>query len=95
MSNATYLDARRANAAIDQIRIAMQRLGLTQEELAHKLGVSRLTVNQVLGSRRAISVDLAFQCGEVLGISPRSLLLKQIEHQVQVKGAMLHKGKRQ
>src|SRR5688500_74203 len=44
--------------------------GLTQGEMAARLGVSRRTVNEILNERRPVSVDLAHRLARVFGTTP-------------------------
>ena len=53
-------------------------LGMTQTELARRLGVSRLTVSELLHERRAVSPDMAMRLGKLLGTSPESWLRMQL-----------------
>src|SRR4026207_684932 len=39
--------------------ITLPAAGITQTELADKLGVSRRTINEILNERRSVSVDMA------------------------------------
>lgn len=45
-------------------------LGLPQTECAHRLGVSRLTVSELLHEKRGVSLDLALRLDRVLGNGP-------------------------
>ncbi|MBC7945917.1 MAG: HigA family addiction module antidote protein [Burkholderiales bacterium] len=42
-------------------------LRMTQTELAQRLGVSRLTVSEILHEKRPVSVDMAIRIGKLLG----------------------------
>ena len=42
-------------------------LRMTQTEFAHRLGVSRLTVSEILHEKRPVSVDMAIRLGKLLG----------------------------
>ena len=42
-------------------------LRMTQTEFAQRLGVSRLTVSEILHERRPVSVDMAIRLGKLLG----------------------------
>lgn len=64
--------------AVLQERI-VGRLGLSQAALAEALGVSRFTVNQVLGGRRAVSAEMALRLGHVLDTSPELWLKLQAQ----------------
>ena len=52
-------------------------LGLTQGELAERLGVSRLTVSEVLRAKRGVSADMAIRLGRLLGNGPAIWLRMQ------------------
>lgn len=45
-------------------------LGLTQVECAQRLGVSRLTVSEVVHEKRCVSPDMALRLGRMLGNGP-------------------------
>jgi addiction module HigA family antidote len=45
-------------------------LGMTQTELARRLGVSRLTVSELLHEKRGVSPDMALRLGRLLGNGP-------------------------
>lgn len=64
--------------AVLQERI-VGRLGMSQAALAKALGVSRFTVNQVLGGRRAVSAEMALRLGHVLDTSPELWLKLQAQ----------------
>lgn len=52
-------------------------LGMTQSALAERLGVSRLSVHELLHERRALSANLAVRLGRLLSTSPESWLQMQ------------------
>ncbi len=52
-------------------------LGITQGELAKRLGVSRLTVSELLRAKRALSPDMALRLARLLNTSPESWLNMQ------------------
>lgn len=52
-------------------------LGITQGELARRLGVSRLTVSELLREKRAVSPDMAMRLARLLNTSPESWLNMQ------------------
>jgi antitoxin HigA-1 len=45
-------------------------LNITQGELAHRLGVSRRTVNEIMQEKRPVTVDTAHRLARALGTSP-------------------------
>lgn len=57
----------------------VSRLDISQAELAKALGVSRFTVNQVLGGRRAVTAEMALRLGHVLDTSPELWLKLQAQ----------------
>ena len=42
-------------------------LRMTQVEFAQRLGVSRLTVSEIVNEKRPVSVDMAIRLGKLLG----------------------------
>jgi len=52
-------------------------LGLTQREFAERLGVSRLTVSEILHEKRGVSPDMAIRLGRLLGNGPEIWLRMQ------------------
>jgi addiction module HigA family antidote len=52
-------------------------LAITQTELASRLGVSRLTVSELLLEKRALSPDMAIRLAHLLGTTPESWLNMQ------------------
>jgi len=61
---------------------------MTQTELAERLGVSRLTVSELLHGKRALTPDMAVRLARLLRTTPESWLnmqqavdLWEIEHQ--------------
>ncbi len=52
-------------------------LGMTQAQFADRLGVSRLTVSELLHERRAVSPEMALRLGKLLRTSPESWLAMQ------------------
>ncbi len=55
----------------------LPHLGMTQKEFADRLGVSRLTVSEVLHEKRSVSVDMAMRLGRFLGNGPEVWLRMQ------------------
>ena len=52
-------------------------LGMTQAEFAKRLGVSRLTVSELINEKRAVSPDMAMRLGRLLGNGPEVWLRMQ------------------
>jgi len=52
-------------------------LDITQGELAKRLGVSRLTVSELLREKRAVSPDMALRLARLLNTTPESWLNMQ------------------
>jgi addiction module HigA family antidote len=52
-------------------------LDMTQTELANRLGVSRLTVSELLLEKRALSADMAIRIGKLTRTTPSSWLRMQ------------------
>ena len=52
-------------------------LELTQREFAERLGVSRLTVSEVLLEKRSVTPDMAIRLGRLLGTGPEIWLRMQ------------------
>jgi len=53
-------------------------LGLTQEQLAKRLGVTRVTINELLHEKRSLSPEMAARLGKFLDTSPDSWLAMQM-----------------
>ena len=45
-------------------------LGMTQKEFADWIGVSRLTVSEVLNEKRTVTPDMAMRLGKAVGNGP-------------------------
>ena len=52
-------------------------LGLTQGQLAERLGISRLTVSEILHEKRGVTADMAIRLGRLLGNGPELWLRMQ------------------
>lgn len=55
----------------------MPHFSATQSDLAHAIGVSRRTVNEVLTEKRRMSVDMAYRLGRFFNVSPGLLIRMQ------------------
>jgi addiction module HigA family antidote len=52
-------------------------LGMTQGDLAKRLGVSRLSVSELLHGKRSLSPDMALRIGRLTNTTPQSWLHMQ------------------
>ena len=52
-------------------------LSMNQIEFANRLGVSRLSVSELLLEKRRMSVEMAARVGKLLGTTPESWLRMQ------------------
>ena len=52
-------------------------LHMTQTEFAKRIGVSRLSVSELLLEKRALTADMAMRVGKLTGTSPESWLRMQ------------------
>lgn len=52
-------------------------LNMTQTDLARRLGVSRLSVSELLLEKRALSADMAVRIGKLTSTTPESWLRMQ------------------
>ena len=52
-------------------------LGITQVEFARRLGVSRLTVSELLHEKRSLSPDMGMRLAQLLDTTPESWLNMQ------------------
>ena len=55
----------------------LPHLGMTQKEFADRLGVSRLTVSDVIHEKRPVTPDMAMRLGHLLGNGPEIWLRMQ------------------
>jgi addiction module HigA family antidote len=55
----------------------LPELGITQATLAKHLGVSRLTVSDLLYEKRALTAEMAVRVANVIGGTPESWLCMQ------------------
>ncbi len=56
----------------------LNELGLTQEQLAKSLGVSKKTINQLINEKRKVTADVALRLGKFTDTSPKLWLNLQI-----------------
>lgn len=57
----------------------LHSLEMTQTEFARRLGVSRLSVSELLLKKRALSADMAIRIGRLTNTTPESWLRMQQE----------------
>lgn len=50
--------------------IVLPDAGISQAELAKRMGVSRLTVSEIIHEKRAVPADIAHRLGRVFGNGP-------------------------
>lgn len=55
----------------------LPELGITQAAFANHLGVSRLTVSEILHEKRGVSAEMAVRISKVIGGAPESWLHMQ------------------
>jgi len=58
----------------------LRPLGLTQSQLALKMGVDRMRINEIIRGTRAITADTALRLAEVLNTTPQFWLGLQADH---------------
>jgi antitoxin HigA-1 len=61
----------------------MKPYGLSQNGLAGALGVSPMTVNQIIHGKRAITAEVALRLGRYFGMSPQFWLNLQTRHDLE------------
>jgi DNA-binding XRE family transcriptional regulator len=63
------LEVSRARASGQRVKEARERAGLTQQELADRVGVGRVSIGKVEGGTRKPSMELGVALSEALGVS--------------------------
>lgn len=56
----------------------LKEFGLTQTELAKRLGVSRRTINQIVNEKRGVTADMALRLGQLTNTTPQLWLNLQM-----------------
>ncbi|HZF93567.1 MAG TPA: HigA family addiction module antitoxin [Allosphingosinicella sp.] len=54
------------------------RLGISQDRLARAIGVSRLTINEIVNEKRAVTAEMALKLSKALGTDPEFWLTLQL-----------------
>jgi addiction module HigA family antidote len=54
-----------------------KRLGISQDRLAKALGVSRLTINEIVNEKRTVTAEMALKLAKALGTDPEFWLTLQ------------------
>lgn len=49
----------------------LEEFELTQEQLAHEIGVSRRTINEIINEKRRITADMALRLGKFTKTDPQ------------------------
>jgi addiction module HigA family antidote len=57
--------------------MVLPEAGITQAELAQRMGVSRLMVSKIIHEKRAVTADIAHRLGRVFGNGPELWLNMQ------------------
>ena len=63
----------------NHVRALRKELGLSQEELGKRCGVSRQTINAIENQKYDPSLPLAFQLARILGTTVDALFLPKID----------------
>ena len=62
----------------------LEPLGLTQRELARRMGVNPMRVNEIVRGKRSITAATALRLGEALGTSARFWMNLQSNHDLAI-----------
>ena len=63
----------------NHVRALRKELGLSQEELGKRCGVSRQTINDIENQKYDPSLPLAFQLARILGTTVDALFLPKLD----------------
>ena len=63
----------------NHVRALRKELGLSQEELGKRCGVSRQTINAIENQKYGPSLPLAFQLARILGTTVDALFLPKLD----------------
>ena len=63
----------------NHVRALRKELGLSQEELGKRCGVSRQTINAIENQKYDSSLPLAFQLARILGTTVDALFLPKLD----------------
>jgi len=80
-----------AHPGVSIAETVLEKLGLTQDQLAKLTGVSRRTINQLVNFRRNLTADMALRIAKVTGTNAREWLEQQIAYDLHQTEAALAK----
>lgn len=69
-----------AHPGVSLAETVLEKLGLTQDQLAKLTGVSRRTINQLVNFRRNLTPDMALRIAKVTGTNAREWLEQQLAY---------------
>ena len=58
----------------------LKPLGMTQSDLAHRMGVGRMRVSELIRGRRSVTAETAILLGRAFGVSARFWMNLQTSH---------------
>lgn len=64
------------SAIVEWLKTAMAEKGVSQSELARRIGAERVLINKILNSRRRVTADELIKISGALGVSPPLTLIK-------------------
>lgn len=68
----------------EMVQREIDKKGWTQEEAADKLGVSRLTVNQLVNHKRGVTATMALRLQKVFGVPALVWMQRQAEQDLKL-----------
>lgn len=64
------------------LRRSLKALGMTQEEFAEHIDVSRQTISAIIGERSGVTAEIAVKLGRAFDTSPQFWAAMQINHDI-------------
>lgn len=58
------------------VRTVRERLGISQSQLANRMGIAHTRVSEVERGRYRLRLETVFQFAEALGVTPESLIIE-------------------